>query len=239
MIDPSTYDQRWKKYTDRSLGFFLERLTLKGDCPLQGQKILDVGCGTGNLEAKWLSRGGAGEITAIDPSREMIEIARQKCGGRSSVDWQVADVHALPFPNGVFDIVVSANSFHYYERPKQALVEIRRVLKPKGIFWLLDWCRDFWTMKALDLFLGRVEKDYHRCYTQSEIRRLLEEASFTVESCETRKISPLWGLVCVKARKLSRDLASLGHLPQCLPAGKALGLVLLQKPLPRRGYLPL
>lgn len=198
MIHPSTYDQRWKKYTDRSLGFLLERLK-----PGTGLKILDVGCGTGSLEAKLLSQGGAGGITAIDPSREMIEIARQKFGGqRSSVDWRVTDVHALPFPNAMFDIVVSANSFHHYEDPGKALVEIRRVLKPKSVFWLLDWCRDFWTMKALDLFLGRVEKDYHRCYSRSEIQRLLEEASFTVESCETRKISPLWGLMCVKARTL-------------------------------------
>lgn len=207
MIHPSTYDQRWKKYTDRSLGFLLERLTLKGDsslqgtAPFKGQKILDVGCGTGSLEAKWLSQGGAGEMTAVDPSVEMIEIARQKVVGRNSVDWQVADVHTLPFPDAMFDAVVSANSFHHYEDPRKALFEIRRVLKPQGIFWLLDWCRDFWTMKALDLFLGLIGRDYYRCHSQSEIRLLLGEASFTVESCETRKISPLWGLMCVKARK--------------------------------------
>ncbi|MBI2166953.1 MAG: class I SAM-dependent methyltransferase [Candidatus Omnitrophica bacterium] len=192
----SSYDRRWKGYTDRSLGFLVERLRFGA-----GEKILDVGCGTGNFESKWLSRGGTGSVTAVDPCVEMIEIARRKWVGKDPVDWQVAGVQALPFPDEMFDAVISANSFHYYKGPEQALAEIRRVLKPKGVFWLLDWCRDFWTMKALDLFLGVAAKDYHRCYSQSEIQNLLGEASFAVESVETRKISPLWGLVCVKGGK--------------------------------------
>ena len=189
----SSYDRRWKSYNDRSLGFLLEHLHLS-----VGEKILDVGCGTGNFESKLLSRGWTGSLTAVDPCVEMIEIARRKCAGLGSVEWHVAGAERLPVPDETFDCVVSANSFHYYETPRQALGEIRRVLKPEGTFWLLDWCRDFWTMKALDLFLGIVAKDYHRCYGESEVRDLLKGASFNVLSSETRKIGPLWGLMCVK-----------------------------------------
>jgi ubiquinone/menaquinone biosynthesis C-methylase UbiE len=108
-------------------------------------KVLDVGCGPGRL-AVHLAREAPGlTVTGIDISPDMIALAMQRATATNltdRLDFQVADVGALPFPDNEFDLVVSTLSLHHWPDPVRGLAEIRRVLKPNGqayIYDLADW----------------------------------------------------------------------------------------------------
>ena len=91
-----------------------------------GERILDVGCGTGQLTAE-IAQFGA-EVVGIDFSPEMIATARQNF---PHLRFEVADVTALPF-TGEFDVVVSNAALHWVRDQPSAIASIARALKPKG-----------------------------------------------------------------------------------------------------------
>lgn len=108
-------------------------------------KVLDVGCGPGRLAAHLAREAPGLTVTGIDISPDMIALARQRATATNltdRLDFQVADVGALPFPDNEFDLVVSTLSLHHWPDPIRGLTEIRRVLKPNGqayIYDLADW----------------------------------------------------------------------------------------------------
>jgi ubiquinone/menaquinone biosynthesis C-methylase UbiE len=86
------------------------------------QRILEVGSGTGSGAAVLRSRFPDAEITGTDLSEEMVQRARANV---PSVDFQVADASALPFPDGSFDLVSQLNVPVYFK-------ELARVVAPGG-----------------------------------------------------------------------------------------------------------
>jgi ubiquinone/menaquinone biosynthesis C-methylase UbiE len=100
-----------------------------------GQRVLDVGCGTGYFaRLLCLSVGRDGLIVGIDPSPAMISYASRQTGRASNCQFQVGRVEALEFPADHFDVVVSSLVMHHLPEGLRvaALQEMRRVLRPGG-----------------------------------------------------------------------------------------------------------
>ena len=99
-----------------------------------GGTVLEVATGTGLVALKIAS--AADQVHAIDISPQMIGEARKKAEevGIDNVTFSVEDAYALPFGNGIFDMVVCNNALHNMKHPGNALSEIRRVLRPGGRF---------------------------------------------------------------------------------------------------------
>ncbi|HEY3379788.1 MAG TPA: class I SAM-dependent methyltransferase [Armatimonadota bacterium] len=99
-----------------------------------GMRVLDAGCGTGNLERTLAERGLDCQVTAIDFSPEMIRRAQVKCAGSGlQVSFQVVDLNGpLPFPAGSFDRIVSNNVLYALRDPVAVLDQFAHVLTPTG-----------------------------------------------------------------------------------------------------------
>lgn len=110
-----------------------------------GEDVLDVGCGTGALTMEAKRRVGArGRVCGIDASAQMIARARQKAARDGlGIDYQVAAIERLPFPDHTFDVVLSSLMMHHLpdDLKRQGLAEIARVLKPSGRLLILDAAR--------------------------------------------------------------------------------------------------
>lgn len=92
----------------------------------QPRRILEVGCGWGEL-AEWLARQTGAEVVATDLSPRMVELARER-----GIAARVADVRALPFPDGSFDVIVAAWMLYHVPELDAAVAELARVLRPGG-----------------------------------------------------------------------------------------------------------
>jgi ubiquinone/menaquinone biosynthesis C-methylase UbiE len=107
-----------------------------------GQRILEIGCGTGNLAILVKTVYPAVEIVGLDPDQKALDRARQKADRRRvTVQLDRGFSDELPYPDESYDRVLSAFMFHHLKRDEkeQSLHEIRRVLRPGGSLHLLDF----------------------------------------------------------------------------------------------------
>ncbi|QXJ21063.1 methyltransferase domain-containing protein [Actinomadura graeca] len=98
-----------------------------------GLSLLDVGCGPGTITAGLARRVAPGQVTAVDAAEIVLDEARNNAEGLGNVAFAVADVHALDFPDGTFDVVHAHQVLQHVADPVQALREMRRVTRPGGI----------------------------------------------------------------------------------------------------------
>ncbi|MCL7414289.1 MAG: class I SAM-dependent methyltransferase [ANME-2 cluster archaeon] len=107
--------------------------------------VLDVGTGPGYLPFEIARRSSGLEITGIEFSPGMVEIARKNASDRGlsdNVEFQLASAADLPFEDGHFDVVLSTLSLHHRLHPAEYITEIHRVLKIDGEAWIYDIRRD-------------------------------------------------------------------------------------------------
>lgn len=195
------YDQRWKSYVTDTLTFFKTWANLSSDAA-----ILDVACGTGELERLLAAENPYQQIVGVDLSEQMLAQARRKLQAFSHVKFQQATVRSLPFPDQSFDVVISANSFHYFDDPLESLQEMRRVLKPDGRLVLLDWCRDGCLCQLCDLILKWIDPAHKQCYTQKELHDMLTSVQFQISRSTRVRLTLIWELMAVECDRTTTQL---------------------------------
>ena len=142
---------RWAPYYDFVTNFMtlgqaprLRRATVDQALINPGDSVLDVGCGTGEVTLAAKKRAGDGHVYGIDPSPEMIAVARKKAARKGlNIDFRVGVIEALPFPDSSLDVVTSSLMMHHLpeDLKVRGLAEIYRVLKPGGRLLIADFMR--------------------------------------------------------------------------------------------------
>lgn len=189
------YDRAWSFYIEATTRETLERLPMTPEA-----RVLDVGCGTGELLRRLRAKYPAAALAGLDPVDEMLSVAREKLGGKE--DLRVGYADSLPWRSASFDLVVSCNMFHYITHPVEALREMGRVLRPGGFLVLTDWCDDYLACRLCNLYLRLTNRAFYKTYRQAECLGLLRAAGYRDVNIERYKISWLWGLMTAVVRKL-------------------------------------
>lgn len=108
-----------------------------------GERVLDIGCGTGTQAvAAWRRAQPGGSVAGVDLSENMLAAARRKARrARAKIAFHAADATALPFAGESFDVVTITTVMHMVPETKRlaALREAARVLRPGGRLLLVDY----------------------------------------------------------------------------------------------------
>ncbi|MDD4894853.1 MAG: malonyl-ACP O-methyltransferase BioC [Candidatus Omnitrophica bacterium] len=150
----SRYAHLYDKYADVQKRVALEILSqIEGD---KFNKVLEIGCGTGNYTILLRKQLKEAKITAIDISPKMIEVAQDKLKDKS-VEFIVGDAESGHFPANQYDLVTSNACFQWFEDLERALEKYRALLKKRGaILFSIFGPLTFW---ELNTALGSVLKN--------------------------------------------------------------------------------
>jgi len=129
---------------------FVTRLDLS-----QGERVLDVACGTGNL-ALPAARAGA-LTTGIDIAPNLISQARSNAAAEGlALRFEVGDAEALPYADGSFDTVVTMFGAMFAARPERAAAELLRVTRRGGRIAMANWTASGFVGRMLRTIVGYV-----------------------------------------------------------------------------------
>ncbi|MCP4116637.1 MAG: class I SAM-dependent methyltransferase [Desulfobacteraceae bacterium] len=132
--DASVYDA-WFEKAKQGYAFDLEMDLLMGMlAPHSGERLIDIGCGTGKSLEPLLSSGL--HLTGIDPSPYMLDIARERLPDKVDLHRGVAE--ALPFDDNSFDHAMIFASLEFTERPAKAIEEACRVARHSVVLGVLN-----------------------------------------------------------------------------------------------------
>jgi len=141
-------------------------------------RVLDVGCGTGQLAARIKRERPATDVVGCDFSAGMLSRAAGRC---HQVRWIRGDAGRLPFHDGTFDVVTSTEAFHWFPDQEAVLREVYRVLTPGGRF-LLAMVNPPATVVSDAFHAGsRLIGEPFYWPTRREIRERVEAAGFIVD----------------------------------------------------------
>ncbi len=168
-----------------------KRMALELSEIVDGEKVLDVGCGSGTLLIEAKARYPNSDLAGIDPDEKILRLAESKLE-RAGLKARLVQGFAqeLPFPSASFDLVISTLIFHHLSSPVKvkATREIYRVLKEKGRFLLADFGKPESTLTKLLLNTGSVfdGRANMKDNIEGKLPILLQEAGFRIIKLEAR-----------------------------------------------------
>jgi len=131
--------------------------------------ILDIGCGNGKAARLAAEICTSGKVIGIDPTTAMIRIARKTTDENyTNLEFRTGCAEKIPYPHESFSIAIAINSLHHWQDYKKGLLEVDRVLRPDGSFFIANDIVDGDTCGHGD---GPLEKPDH-------IISILDQAGF-------------------------------------------------------------
>ncbi|MGH7768486.1 MAG: class I SAM-dependent methyltransferase [Candidatus Binatia bacterium] len=184
------YDRRTGRYSRLLAGPFIDFVGIN-----DGERLLDVGCGTGSLTFTAAALTRRSEIVGIDPSSAFIEYARSAAKD-SRLIFEIGDALSLPYPDSSFDKCLCLLVIQLIPDVRRALAEMRRVTKPGGAVAAAVWERDnnelhslFWDSVAVIDPAAKTVRD-ERLYVKDQLSAVWTEGGFSNVEEKRLEISP-------------------------------------------------
>ena len=151
------------------------------------ETVVDMGCGTGLSTRAWEDK--CGKVIGIEPSDDMLNIAKAKSGGNASFVKAYSDNTGLPYDSA--DVVFCSQSFHWMN-PQDTLLEVDRILRKGGIFAAVDcdWppvCNANAEIAYMNLFNkvrvieeenNDIRETFHRWDKNNHLKNMIESGYF-------------------------------------------------------------
>ena len=177
---------------------------------VRGRSVLDVGTGTGRA-ALLLAKAGA-VVTGVDPSEQMLAVARERAKAEGqAIAFRRGDAHALEFPDGVFETVISLRVLMHSPHWRDALLEMCRVASRRLI---VDYPSSrsvaFWQSGARRLLapLG-VKTEPYRVFSDAEVTAALASFGFRVRERHRQFVLPIAVHKAIGSRRLTTAVETL------------------------------
>jgi len=194
--DPATA----RTFDDRRFGGPIGELVAKGQADvltrfagrIDGRRILDVGTGTGRAALLLAQQGGI--VTGVDPSSEMLSVARRRAAERGlPIDFSEGDAHALRFADKAFEVVVSLRVLMHTPDWRTCLAELCRVSSDRVIF-------DYPSVASVAALqsagrrllhaVGRPTEPY-RVFSNGQMKAVLDASGFRVREVHRQFVLPI------------------------------------------------
>ena len=179
------YDGWYRRPENRFIADLEDRLLLRLLAPVRGERILDIGCGTGRHLDMFLNMGL--DVTGLEASPHMLNIAKKRLGHRAALHLGFAE--DLPFEDNTFNIATMVTTLEFVEDTHKALEEVCRVTKDR-------------------IFLGVLNR-YSLKGIERRIRGIFTESVFN-----RAKFFGIWGLTREVRRCVSRAPLKRGTVHQ-------------------------
>jgi ubiquinone/menaquinone biosynthesis C-methylase UbiE len=186
------YDRRWDRYSLGSLGKLIERLELRGN-----ERVLDIACGTGRLEELLREQHPGLDVTGVDLSPDMLTVARERLPEDARTRWLQGADDSVKLPEATFDLVTCNNAFHLFPDQQASLHRMARLARPGGLVALIDWCREYPQIAALQLVTRIGLGQRRKILTRQELGAMLRAAGLEMTHEERFKATPFWGMMCM------------------------------------------
>ena len=131
--DSDAYELQMGRWSRRLAEPFLDFVGIA-----DGERVLDVGCGTGSLAFAIARRSNVKAVCGLDSATPFIDSAANK-NSDPRIEFQVGDACALPFPDGLFDKILSLLVLHFVPQTELAIKEMRRVARPGATVAAAVW----------------------------------------------------------------------------------------------------
>jgi ubiquinone/menaquinone biosynthesis C-methylase UbiE len=188
-----------------------------------GQRVLDVGCGTGENVREFSGIvGSSGFAAGIDRSEAMIAEARRRSAeqNETAVSYRVGEAANIDFADGSFDVCWTERMLQHVSHPERVIAEMIRVLKPGGRLAVLETDWETFTMdlpdvestrKVLNLFCDNIQNGW----IGRQLLRLVRRAGLT-------EIKPFYGVVPGNNFRELFDALGMGEIVDTLQAANLL-----------------
>lgn len=223
------YDNWYQSPENRFIADLEDQLLLGLLGHVRGERVLDIGCGTGRHLLMFLEMGL--DITGLDASPYMLDIAREKLGHRAELHQGLAE--DLPFEDNSFDIATFITTLEFVDDVQKALQEACRVAKNRIFLGVLNR----YAIKGIERRLGGMfsESIYNRArfFSVWEVKRYIRQI--------LGKTPLRWGTVLhlpASFRKYTQHLERWPHIHRC-PFGSFIGMVVILVPRYRTRNVPI
>jgi SAM-dependent methyltransferase len=216
------YERDMGRWSKRLAPLFVEFVGIES-----GDRVLDVGCGTGSLAWTIARTTAASKIVGIDPSEGFLDYARSHYSD-PHLTFQLGDAQKLPFPDVAFDRCLSLLAMRYIPDAVKATSEMRRVTRPGGVLATSMWDSGgghqlnqcLWDAAAGLDGLAKIPVENESYGSPEELRALWSRAGLTdidVKElsfpCEFPSVDDFWirrfingqGLTATYVKRLSED----------------------------------
>jgi demethylmenaquinone methyltransferase/2-methoxy-6-polyprenyl-1,4-benzoquinol methylase len=217
LIDERT-SEKFAKYMKKYKGLYRNLAIIAQKnlvCSNRNPLIVDIGIGPGLLSIEINKLIPNAKIIGIDPSFEMLKLAKKELDGSNfkKIETILTKAESIPLKNDIADLVISRFSFIYWDDPSRGLTDIYRILKPGGRMILELINKDYprWKLflTKIHMFINSAGNEiikyhinsYKKAYTMDQIEKLISKNGFKIILKEGRKSK--WKLLLVTEKPLT------------------------------------
>ncbi|PIV09810.1 hypothetical protein COS31_05485 [Candidatus Roizmanbacteria bacterium CG02_land_8_20_14_3_00_36_15] len=207
-VPPDYYYQGIKKNVFQSKWHYGKLNAVLNLIKFNFKKVLDVGCASGWFTYQIAQRFPHCQIVGIDIYRKAIQYAKSINENNKKIHFRQANANKLPFKNNQFDLIICAEVIEHVNNPKKTLMEIKRVLAPRG-FLLIEMDTGNWLFKIIwylwtKFLKGKVWKKAHINLLNTKIlEELLVSSGYKIKSKKIFNYSMGVIFLCSKILKTS------------------------------------